>query len=107
MDALLLARQAAMAQQKLREMKRKQNHEGVAVLLEGKRTQAAVIRYAQKQVKKWKRHRLCSQDFIQDWTELLQSPHRAAALLRDDTPFAIRMRQNSPFAAYLANLHKK
>lgn len=98
---LLIARAQARQAQNQREALRRQAHAKVAALLRGKRTGPVVIRYALKQVAKWRDQRLCSQDYISDWSALLRNPKQAAALLLEDSPKAMRLRQNTPFAAYL------
>lgn len=98
---LLKARAQARQAQNQREALRKQAHAKVAVLLRGKRTGPVVVRYALKQVAKWRNKHLCSQDYINDWSDLLRHPKQAADLLLEDSPKAKRLRQNTPFAAYL------
>lgn len=98
---LLIARAQARKAQEQHEARRKQAHAKVAVLLRGKRTGPVVVRYALKQIAKWRKEGLCSQDYINDWSELLRHPKRAADLLLEDSPKAMRLRQNTPFAAYL------
>lgn len=99
--AVIQARALARQRQEQREAQRKRMHARVAGLLCGKRTGPVVARYAMKQVAKWRNKQLCSRDFIDAWTELLKHPKRAAALLREDSPRAVRLRQNTPFAFYL------
>ncbi|WP_460746471.1 hypothetical protein [Microvirgula curvata] len=100
-DTLLEARAQARQAQREREAWRKQAHGKVAVLLRGKRTGPVVVCYALKQVAKWRNKGLCSRDYIDSWSALLRRPKEAAALLLEDSPRAVRLRQNSPFAAYL------
>lgn len=95
------AREQARQAQKQREALRKQAHAKVVVLLRGRRTGPVVVRYALKQVAKWRKNHLCSQDYINDWSDLLRRPKQAADLLLEDSQKAMRLRQNSPFAAYL------
>jgi hypothetical protein len=60
-----------------------------------------VVEYARTQVQKWRDHRLCSHDYIEAWGQLLDDPLRAAAVLEERSPLGRRLRQNTPFAAYL------
>ncbi|WP_156905423.1 hypothetical protein [Chitinibacter tainanensis] len=79
----------------------KHAHSKVIAMLRSRRSKNAVVRAAMKQVKKWKYNKLCSSDYISDWTSLLSSPRKVAALLEDDSVVSNRLRQNTPFAAYL------
>lgn len=63
-----------------------------------------VVEYAREQVQKWRNHRLCSQDYIEAWEQLLDDPLRAAAVLEEHSPLGQRLRQNTPFAAFLRRL---
>lgn len=58
-----------------------------------------VLTLAYAQVALWERERLCSQDYIDAWKELLQHPQRAAQLLEERSSRAAALRQNSPFVA--------
>jgi hypothetical protein len=60
-----------------------------------------VVEYAQTQVQKWRNQQLCSQDYIEAWEQLLADPLHAAAILEKRSPLGRRLRQNTPFAAYL------
>lgn len=100
--ALYSARVKARQDQQVREQKRKQAHADVAALLTRRSEGAAVITYAAVQVNKWRLGNLCSPDYIQEWTDLLLHPEQAAKILVEDSPRAVRLRQNTPFAAYLS-----
>ena len=75
-------------------------HQPVAAMLRGDRCNE-VVEYAHTQVQKWRDHRLCSHDYIEAWEQLLADPLRAAAVLEERSPLGQRLRQNTPFAAYL------
>ena len=95
------ARALARQEQANRENQRKVAHGKVVCLLNGKKTRHVVINSAMKQVSKWKRLQLCSLDYIQAWEGLLKKPSSVAKVLKADTAEARRLRQNTPFAAYL------
>lgn len=97
-NARLEARQA----QQRHEHKRKLAHGRVAALLQDPSAAPKVVAYANDQVAKWQLLSLCSRDYIEDWQNLLRDPLAAAKLLLEDSPRAVRLRQNTPFAAYLS-----
>lgn len=76
-------------------------HKHVALLLRDRRQSAAVVAYAKAEVQKWRAGHLCSESYIKAWSQLLVEPERAADVLESDSPSAVSMRQNTPFAAYL------
>lgn len=96
------ARLKARQDQLNHEKKRKLAHERVAIMLKDKRNAPELVQYAISQVAKWRANGLCSLDYIEDWSRLLQQPNKAAELLLEDSQRAMRLRQNSPFAAYLS-----
>lgn len=101
-NALFNARLKARQEQQVREHQRKLAHAKVAALLSSEADAAAVVASAKQQVSKWRRQSLCSADYIEAWSELLRQPKQAAQVLLEDSPRGMRLRQNSPFAAYLA-----
>lgn len=96
------ARLAARQAQQHHEHQRKLAHGRVAALLQDPSTASKVIANANDQVAKWQFLSLCSRDYIEDWQKLLRDPLAAAELLLEDSPRAVRLRQNTPFAAYLS-----
>jgi hypothetical protein len=62
-----------------------------------------VVEFARTQVKKWRDNRLCSHDYIEAWEQLLDDPLSAAAVLEKSSPLGQRLRQKTPFAAYLSD----
>lgn len=102
MNALLLSsKQAARLAQNDIEINRLSAHAQVAVKLRDKHARKEVISSARDQIAKWRKSRLCSSDFIQAWEVLLESPVKAANVLEKMDPISIRLRQNSPFSAFL------
>lgn len=101
-NALFNARLEARQEQQAREQQRKLAHARVAALLSSDADAPAVVAYAKQQVSKWRLQSLCSADYIDAWSALLRQPKQAAQMLAEDSPRAVRLRQNSPFAAYLA-----
>lgn len=63
-----------------------------------------VIRYAKSEIERWRQQQLCSQDYIDTWDRLLNDPIQAAAILEERSTLGVRLRQNTPFAAYLGQL---
>ena len=90
----------ARIQQANREEERLKRHLPVAAILRGVQRDE-VVRYAKSEVQRWRQQSLCSQDYVDSWEQLLSEPLRAAAVLEERSPFARRLRQNTPFAAYL------
>lgn len=101
-SALFNARLKARQEQEAHERQRKLAHVRVAALLSNEADASSVVAYAKQQIGKWRRQSLCSADYIDAWSELLRQPKQAAQVLLEDSPRAMRLRQNSPFAAYLA-----
>lgn len=93
-------RQLARLQQAKIEESRFAEHQPVAAMLRGDRCNE-VVEYARMQVQKWRDHRLCSHDYIEAWEQLLDDPLGAAAVLEERSPLGQRLRQNTPFAAYV------
>lgn len=90
---------AAMAELDLNE-RRLVKHRPVALALRSRSPVAdEVIELAQVQIDRWKKHSLCSSDYISAWENLLQNPDKAASVLEERTPRAAALRQNSPFVA--------
>lgn len=83
------------------ELKRLHAHAVVARMLKDANTSQEIISNAKDQIRKWRDNNLCSIDFIQEWEGLLTNPLKAAEVLEDMNPHSIRLRQNSPFSAYL------
>lgn len=101
-NAVFNARLQARQEQKSREEKRKLAHARVAGVLRSASDRQPVLAYALEQVAKWRNQGLCSRDYIEEWEGLLARPDQAASVLVEDSPRAVRLRQNTPFAAYLA-----
>ena len=95
-DPRLLAR----LQQGNRDEECRQEHLRVAAMLRGAQRED-VVRYAKSEVQRWRSQSLCSKDYVDSWEKLLDEPLRAASLLEEQSPLARRLRQNTPFAAYL------
>lgn len=96
------ARQKARLEQQAHEQKRKLAHANIVDLLKRQSEGQEVLAYAAEQVDKWRKGNLCSADYIQEWADLLAHPEQTARVLVEDSPRAVRLRQNTPFAAYLS-----
>jgi hypothetical protein len=92
--------QARLLQQQI-ESARMRAHAPVAKMLRSSADRDFVVQCAYDPVAKWREGRLCSPDFIDAWAYLLAHPNRAADMLESESPVAYRLRQNSPFAAFL------
>lgn len=92
------ARQRAREQQRALDLRRLHYHQKLVGLLLGKRTQRAVLSRAWREVRRWKRRGLCSQDYIHEWSRLLAGPVPTLVILMlDESPTGVKLRQNSPF----------
>lgn len=58
-----------------------------------------IVASAMRQVKLWRKNRLCSSDYIDAWTNLLENPNQAADMLEQQSIDANQLRQNSPFVS--------
>jgi hypothetical protein len=75
-------------------------HRPVARALAGMTSEAEeVLALANQQIALWEAGHLCSQDYIDDWKDLLRHPQRAAEVLEERSSRATALRQNSPFVA--------
>lgn len=91
---------ARLAQRDI-ELNRHQAHAKIAKLLRDKEASKEIISKAKEQIQKWRDGNLCSPNFIHEWEMLLENPIQAADILEAMSPISIRLRQNSPFSAYL------
>jgi hypothetical protein len=99
---LLDERRQAREDQKRVEERRLMAHQRVAIeLLSRPEHKARWMAAARSEVQRWAKHNLCSQDYIERWTEWLALP--AADLVErmcsDAEGWGTAMRQNSPFLA--------
>ncbi|WP_176079491.1 hypothetical protein [Paraburkholderia tropica] len=100
---LLQARRIARQQQEERDCGRLFAHARIASNLRAGRDVDEIIAAANNQIELWRRHRLCSHDYIDEWRNVIASgPQRIADVLEERSAYGIRMRQNTPFARYLA-----
>lgn len=91
-------KQQARAQQREVDLRRLHYHCLLVGLLQGKHTQRALLSRAWREVRRWQRLRLCSQDYIRDWSKLLAGPvPTLVAFLCEDSARGVWLRQNSPF----------
>lgn len=95
------SKQAARLSQMNIEDKRISAHSVVVMMLRDKYSRKDAINSARQQIAKWKINQLCSPDYIQEWEILLRSPLKTANILESMDPISIRLRQNSPFSAFL------
>ena len=99
----LSERRAARAAQTLLEKERLIKHQRIAIglLTLPKKEQEKLVRHAQGVVTRWRVEGLCSQDYIDRWTRLLDMPVRdmAIAMTSDLDGWGTALRQNSPWTA--------
>lgn len=91
----------ARAEKLLADARRLDKHARIAVMLRDPKLSPSVVREGLKQIELWKANKLCSSDYIESWSYLLAHPLLAAKALEDQSPKAVQLRQNSPFAALL------
>ncbi len=102
MNSLKLSlKQSARLSQSNVEKSRLDAHALVATQLRDEHARKDIIISAKAQINKWRASRLCSDDFIKEWESLLESPIKAANVLENMDSVSIRLRQNSPFCAFL------
>ena len=92
--------EARQQQLKINE-RRRQKHVVVVRALRDPLLAKQVVKSAMVQVHLWQEKKLCSHDYIDGWLALLSDPIKAAAVLEDNSPYAVQMRQNAPFVSYL------
>ena len=105
-DSRLALRRAARADQMLVEKDRLIRHQGVAIelLLMPAAQSRALVERARQEVARWRRERLCSDDYSDRWDALLGLPLRelARAMVSDGQEWGTALRQNSPWPVVMA-----
>ncbi len=100
-EVRLAERRAARATQALHEKDRLIKHHRIAIelLTLPKKAREALIDGSQSVVEQWRTDRLCSQDYIDKWSELLllSPPDLAMAMTSDADGWSAALRQNSPW----------
>ena len=100
-DDGLAERRAARAAQPLVDQGRLIKHQKLAVelLLMPRRQQREAIARARAEVARWRRERLCSQDYADRWDALLDLPVEklARAMSDESLDWGRALRQNSPW----------
>lgn len=99
---LLDERRRAREQQRLIEQRRLMAHQRIGIeLLTKPRSGQRLLAGARREVRRWADQRLCSQDYIDRWTEWLALPEAklVALMCSDADGWGNAMRQNSPFGA--------
>lgn len=93
----------AQAQLELQETneKRRLKHVAVARALRNPALASMVVKSAMVQIRLRHEKQLCSHGYIDAWLELLNDPVKAAAMLEEQSPYAVQMRQNAPFVSYI------
>jgi prevent-host-death family protein len=97
-------RRQAREQQQRVEQNRLMAHQKIAIdLLSDKQCKKQLLDGARKEVRRWSAQQLCSQDYIDRWSEWLQLPVEALArqMCSDANGWGTAMRQNSPFSVGL------
>jgi len=102
-DRQLAERRAARAAQSLVEKDRLIKHQRLAIelLLMPAAQSGALIAQARREVDRWRRERLCSEDYVVRWEQLLDRPvdELARAMASDSLEWGTALRQNSPWLA--------
>lgn len=95
------ARRQAREQQERVELRRLIAHQSIAIdLLCDEMRKNQLLEGARNEVRRWSEQGLCSQDYIDRWSQWLQLPGAALArqMCSDADGWGKAMRQNSPFA---------
>lgn len=98
--SVLDERRQAREQQKQVEQNRLMAHQQIAIeLLSDSSRRQQLLKAARKEVRRWSQQGLCSQDYIDRWSEWLALPAAALAkkMCSDAEGWGKAMRQNSPF----------
>jgi hypothetical protein len=97
------SRQQARRHQAGVERERLLRHQGIASSLLAMSSEdcARMIDGARQVVRRWRQERLCSDDYIDRWSEILDMPipEMAAAMGSDLDGWGTALRQNSPWVA--------
>ena len=100
------ARRQARLNQALLEKDRLIRHQRIALDLATLPAKARnpMIERARGVVDRWRRERLCSSDYIDRWTHILELPasEMALAMVSDADPWGPALRQNSPWVGVRA-----
>lgn len=83
---------------------RRQKHLSIAQALLDPAQSVAIIDSAWEQVHLWRSRQLCSACYIEAWEKLLRDPKKAAEVLKAKDPWAVQLRQNSPFVGSIRRL---
>jgi antitoxin (DNA-binding transcriptional repressor) of toxin-antitoxin stability system len=97
---LLDERRQAREQQKQVDQNRLMVHQQIAIeLLSDNSRKRQLLEAARKEVRRWSEQSLCSQDYIERWSDWLSLPPAALAkkMCSDASGWGNAMRQNSPF----------
>jgi antitoxin (DNA-binding transcriptional repressor) of toxin-antitoxin stability system len=103
-DPLLDERRRARSDQQRVEQGRLMAHQRIGIdLLAHKDRKKQLLGAARREVQRWAAERLCSQDYIDRWTEWLALPavDLVERMCSDADGWGAAMRQNSPFAVAL------
>jgi len=101
---LLDERRRAREQQKVVEQNRLMAHQHIGIQLLGrKERRQQLLDAARNEVRRWADQNLCSQDYIDRWSEWLSLPEveLVERMCSDANGWGGAMRQNSPFATAL------
>lgn len=100
-DGQLAERRAARAAQALVDKDRLIKHQRLAIdlILMPQPQREALIARARAEVERWRRERLCSEDYIARWDALLGLPVEAlaSAMACESLEWGTALRQNSPW----------
>ncbi|HSX91594.1 MAG TPA: type II toxin-antitoxin system Phd/YefM family antitoxin [Hydrogenophaga sp.] len=100
-DGQLAERRAARAAQALVDKDRLIKHQRLAIdlVLMSQSQREALIARARMEVERWRRERLCSEDYIARWDALLGLPveELARAMASESPEWGVALRQNSPW----------
>ncbi len=99
MDEISKRRKMARQQQQEINDRRREKLRPVVLALRDPKKAPGVVAEAKMYVKMWRDRGLCSRDYIDAWDDLLDHPQKAADMLEEQSPFAVQLRQNSPFVS--------
>lgn len=98
-NELQIRRQLARERQQVVNENRRKKLLMVACALRDPLRSREVVSSAMQQIRLWREKNLCSSDYIEAWESLLKQPEQAAKALEDQSPYAVQLRQNSPFVS--------
>lgn len=87
--------------------RRRQKHLPIAIALRDPLQAVGILDSAWDQIRLWREKQLCSACYIEAWERLLTDPPQLAEVLESKAPWAVQLRQNSPFVAVIRRLSER